>query len=219
MNAGRPDVAVPEEPMSADVEAETDDRPRTASEATRAENVTPAGGETDPDTDTHGDVPPKRARTTAVDPVAFDSVEKRALDGLFERVLVVTDGQATGRAAVDAGVDLAAAHGATVDALDVVDTTEHWDVVVERRERTGEAAVEEAAARGERAGVDVEKWFRYGTAHEEALDFAAVHGVDLIVVGSARRTGLDRLVNPETLPVRLQRGADVPVLVVGADGD
>ncbi len=137
--------------------------------------------------------------------------------GLFDRVLVVTDGEATGRAAVDIGIDLASAHGATVEALYVVDTTEHWDMVVERHERAGEAAVEDAAAQGHRAGVEVEKRFRYGTDHEEVLDFAAAHDVDLIVVGSDRRTGLDRLINPEPLPVRLQRGAEVPVLVVGTD--
>ncbi|GAA0523246.1 Nucleotide-binding universal stress protein, UspA family [Halorubrum aquaticum] len=137
--------------------------------------------------------------------------------GLFERVLVVTDGTETGESAVEAGIDLASAHGATVDALYVVDTTEHWDVVVERREREGEAAVEAAEARGRDRGVDVEKWFRYGTAHEEVLDFADAHGVDLVVLGSARRTGLDRLVRPEPLPTRVQRGGSVPVLVVGVD--
>ncbi|GEM_PF-687713 len=197
--------------MLADVETETHDRPKTASNAPPAGDVAHAGDECDAEAATE--------RSALVDPVSFESVEERALGGLFERVLVVTDGEATGRAAVDAGIDLAAAHDATVDALYVVDTTEHWDMVVERRERAGEAAVEDAAALGERAGVDIEKWFRYGTAHKEALDFAAGHDVDLIVVGSARRTGLDRLINPETLPVRLQRGADVPVLVVGTDQD
>ncbi|MFW6317591.1 MAG: universal stress protein [Halorubrum sp.] len=136
---------------------------------------------------------------------------------VFERVLVVTRDDEAGRAAVDTGLDIAAAHGATVDALYVVDTSEHWDVVVERRERTGEALVEDAAARGEAVGVDVEKRFRYGSPHEEVLDFAAAHDADLIVVGSARRTGLARLVRPETLPVRVQRGASAPVMIVGAD--
>jgi len=136
---------------------------------------------------------------------------------VFDRVLVVTGDDEAGRAAVDAGLDVAAAHRATVDALYVVDTSEHWDMVVERRERTGEALVEDAAARGEAVGVDVEKRFRYGTPHEEVLDFADAHDADLIVVGSARRTGLARLVRPETLPVRVQRGASAPVMVVGAD--
>ncbi|PAU83203.1 universal stress protein UspA [Halorubrum salipaludis] len=139
--------------------------------------------------------------------------------GRFERVLVVTRDDDAGRAAVETGIDLAAAHGAAVDALYVVDVAEEWDVVVERRERTGERLVEDAAERGADAGVDVEKWFRYGTAHEEVLDFAAAHGADLIVVGSARRTGLDRFVHPERLPTRVQRGASAPVLVVGPDDD
>ncbi|MFD1569399.1 universal stress protein [Halorubrum laminariae] len=136
---------------------------------------------------------------------------------LFERVLVVTADTDAGRAAVDAGVEIAAAHGASVDALYVVDTTEHWDMAVERSEREGETLVEDAESRGAVAGVDVDKWFRYGTAHEEVLGFAAAHDADLIVVGSARRTGLNRLVHPETLPVRVQRGASAPVMVVGAD--
>jgi nucleotide-binding universal stress UspA family protein len=137
--------------------------------------------------------------------------------GLFERVLVVADGDTTGDAAVVAGIDLAATHGASVDALYVVDTTEAWDMVVERNEREGERAVEAAAARGTACSVDVEKWFRYGTAHEEVLGFAEAHDVDCIVVGSARRTGLDRLIHPNPLPARLQRDGSVPVLVVGAD--
>ena len=137
--------------------------------------------------------------------------------GLFERVLVVADGDTTGDAAVAAGIDLAATHGASVDALYVVDTTEAWDVVVERNEREGERAVEAAAERGTARGVDVEKWFRYGTAHEEVLGFANAHDVDCIVVGSARRTGLDRLIHLNPLPARLQRDGSVPVLVVGAD--
>ena len=137
--------------------------------------------------------------------------------GLFERVLVVADGDTTGDAAVAAGIDLAATHGASVDALYVVDTTEAWDMVVERKEREGEQAVEAAATRGTARGIDVGKWFRYGTAHEEVLGFTEAHDIDCIVVGSARRTGLDRLIHPNPLPGRLQRDGSVPVLVVGAD--
>lgn len=150
-------------------------------------------------------------------PTAPKRSSPAAETALFERVLVVTDNDEAGQAAIDAGLDVAAAHGATLDALYVVDTTEHWDMVVERRERSGEAIVEEVEARGADAGVAVDKWFRYGTAHDEVLDFAAAHDVDLIVVGSARRTGLDRFVKPDTLPVRVQRGASAPVMVVGAD--
>lgn len=149
---------------------------------------------------------------------ASDPADHRSsTSGLFERVLVVTRDDEAGRAAAETALDVAAAHGAAVDALYVVDTTEHWDMAVQRRERTGEALVEDVEARGDARGVDVEKRFRYGTAHAEVLDFAAAHDADLIVVGSARRTGLDRLVHPDTLPVRVQRGADAPVMIVGGD--
>lgn len=137
--------------------------------------------------------------------------------GLFDRVVVVTDETAAGRAATETGLGLARAHGAAVDALYVVDTTREWDILVERQEDAGEAAVDEAAARGAELGIDVEKWFRYGTDHEEVLDFAKAHDADLIVVGSAKPTGMERVLNPDTLPARVQRRADVPVLIVGPD--
>ena len=179
----------------------------------------------DPDTNRSGTETTLRAPSGSTDRATANSEPtpdgEPAVDsgssGLFERVLVVADGDATGDAAVAAGIDLAATHGASVDALYVVDTTEAWDMVVERKEREGERAVEAATARGTTRGVDVEKWFRYGTAHEEVLGFADAHDVDCIVVGSARRTGLDRLIHPNPLPSRLQRDGSVPVLVVGAD--
>lgn len=135
----------------------------------------------------------------------------------FDRVLVVVDGDATGRAAARTGVQFAAGFGADVDVLYVVDTAEDWDFAVERQERVGERAVEAAAECGARLGVEVEKWFRYGHAHEEVLAFASAHGVDAIVVGSPRSSGLARLLHPDPLTPRLQRRADVPVMVVGPD--
>lgn len=149
----------------------------------------------------------------------IDSAASSAADaaGLFERVVVVTDETAAGRAATETGLGLAQAHGADVDALYVVDTTREWDILVERQEDAGEAAVDEAAARGAELGVDVEKWFRYGNDHEEVIDFAKAHDADLIVVGSAKPTGMERVLNPDTLPARVQRRADVPVLIVGPD--
>jgi len=163
------------------------------------------------------DAPSADAPSADAPPADAPSADTSPAVDRFERVLVVTRDDDAGRAAVETGVGLAAIHGATVDALYVVDAAEQWDVVVERRERVGERLVERAADRGAETGVDVEKWFRYGTAHEEVLDFAAAHDADLIVVGSARRTGLDRLVHPERVPRRVQRGASSPVMVVGPD--
>jgi len=141
------------------------------------------------------------------------------VDGSFDRIVAVTDGEATGAAAVETAVELGAEVGATVDALYVVDTAHHWDIVVERAEATGEAAVERAAAYGDAAGVDVDKQFRYGSTADEVAAFSDAHGADLVVVGSERPTGLDRLVSPETVVPRLRRATETPVLVVEPDDD
>jgi len=158
------------------------------------------------DTNTH---------TTSADPT--DAAAPATPASLFDRVLVVTDGGDAGDAAAKTAVQLAARHDASVDALYVVDTATHWDVVVEREEAAGEDAVETVADQGAALGVDVRKRFRYGHDHEEVLDYAEVHGVDLVVVSSSKPTGFDRLVHPDTLAPRVQREADVPVLVVGPD--
>lgn len=159
---------------------------------------------------THTDTHPTNADST-------DAAAPATPSSLFDRVLVVTDGGDAGDAAAETGVRLAARHDASVDALYVVDTATHWDVVVEREEDTGEDAVEAVADRGADFGVDVRKRFRYGHDHQEVLDYADVHDADLIVVSSSKPTGLDRLVHPDTLAPRVQREADVPVMVVGPD--
>jgi len=154
-------------------------------------------------------------QTPNADPT--DAAAPATPSSLFDRVLVVTDGGDAGDAAAETAVRLAARHDASVDALYVVDTATHWDVVVEREEDAGEAAVEAVADRGAAFGVDVRKRFRYGHGHEEVLDYADTHGADLVVVSSSKPTGLDRLVSPDTLAPRVQREADVPVMVVGPD--
>jgi len=155
--------------------------------------------------------------THTPNPDPTDPAAPATASSLFDRVLVVTDGGDAGDAAAETAVRLAARHDASVDALYVVDTATHWDVVVEREEAAGEDAVEAAASRGADFGVDVRKRFRYGHAHREVLDYADAHGVDLVVVASSKPTGLDRLVHPDTLAPRVQREADVPVMVVGPD--
>lgn len=150
---------------------------------------------------------------TNADPT--DAAAPATPSSLFDRVLVVTDGGDAGDSAAETAVQLAARHDASVDALYVVDTATHWDVVVEREEDAGEDAVEAVADRGAAFGVDVRKRFRYGHSHQEVLDYADVHDADLIVVSSTKPTGLGRLVHPDTLAPRVQREADVPVMVVG----
>ena len=134
---------------------------------------------------------------------------------LFESILIATDGSLSD-AAIETALHFAANSEARVHVLYVVDTRSelgHWDIVVERRERAGEQAVEAVAARGEEFDVGVIKAFRYGTPHEATLAYAADHKIDLIVTESDRRTGLGRLVG-EDVPGKIYRHASRPVLTV-----
>ena len=141
------------------------------------------------------------------------------VDGVVDDVgdvLVPTDGPDTSDGPVDAGLDIARRTGATVHALHVVETASsmsHFDLVVERREAAGEAAVEAVADRGADRDVTVRKAFRYGTPHEEIHGYAADHDVDLIVVGTREQSVVQRLFAPTSTLERVVRGTDVPVLV------
>jgi nucleotide-binding universal stress UspA family protein len=131
-------------------------------------------------------------------------------------ILVPTDGPDSPDGPTDTALDIARRTGATVHTLYVVKAASsmaHFDLVVERREEAGEAAVEAVEARGTELGVSVQKAFRYGTPHEEIHGYAADHGVDLIVIGRREQSRLRRLLGPTSTLELVVRDTDVPVLV------
>ena len=139
---------------------------------------------------------------------------------MFTRILIPTDGTDGSVCAVENGLELASKHEAEVHALYVVDTDSsmgHYDHVVERHEARGEDAVHAVERRAKEYDVSVTKAFRYGRPHEEILDYAADHDVDLIIVGTHGRSGFERLVNAGSVAERVVRKADVPVMVAGRD--
>lgn len=144
---------------------------------------------------------------------------------MFDTILVVTDGTDTESSPaefdseshpVERAVELAATHGADLHALYVVDVAKHWDMAVERREAEGEAAVDAIADRAAERGVEATRHFRYGSRHEEIVDYAEAHDVDLIVVPSTTRSGLSRMLHPNDLAERVMRRTAIPVLGVDA---
>ncbi|MCL9815520.1 universal stress protein [Natronocalculus amylovorans] len=134
---------------------------------------------------------------------------------LFSRILVIATDDTDVTEAAETGVDVATGYGSSLHALYVVDTAEHWDMVVERREAYGEEAVETVASIGDAHDVSVTKHFRYGNPYKEAKAYIDDHNIELVVAPSPKYTGFDRLVNPTPLADRLSRSVDVPVLVVG----
>ncbi|MEF8830827.1 MAG: universal stress protein [Halobacteriales archaeon] len=140
---------------------------------------------------------------------------------MYDRILVPTDGSEPSSEAAEHAMRLAGRHGATVDALYVVDEAGpagHWDVVVERQESDGERALDAVAARGDEHGVAVERHLRRGSPSEEIVHAARDYGADLIVMGTQGLRGLDRVASAGSTTERVVRLTTVPTLVVGGAG-
>lgn len=148
---------------------------------------------------------------------------------MYETILVPTDGSPHADAAIEQALDLAERYGATLHALYVVDVNYpyadfgtaavNWEAVTEAKENQGEQATGEVRERGEAAGVPVETEVRQSTSiHRAILDYADDHDVDLIVMGTHGRRGLDRYLLG-SVTEKIVRVADVPVLTVKASAD
>jgi len=135
----------------------------------------------------------------------------------YERILAPTDGSAPSNRGVDRAIELADRFGSTVHVLYVVDRGSRpgdWDIVVERQEARGEAALDDAGERADAAGVELEKHLRRGTPDEEILAFVEEADVELIVMGTHGRSGIDRIRHAGSTTERVIRGATIPVFAV-----
>lgn len=135
----------------------------------------------------------------------------------YNRILAPTDGSDPANRGVDRAVEMADRFDATVDALYVVDQANRagdWDVVVERQETEGEAALDAAAGRADAAGIELERHLRRGTPADEILEFVAAADIDVIVMGTHGRSGIDRIRHAGSTTERVIRGASIPVLAV-----
>lgn len=127
-------------------------------------------------------------------------------------VLLATDGRPGVEGAVEHGLDLAGAFGATVHAVYVVnDVNSRLSRVLEAFEEIGERSTSEIAERAEERGLEASRSIERGLPHEELVAYATDHDVDLVVVGTESRSGLDRLV-AGSVSQRLIASSPVPVL-------
>ncbi len=85
----------------------------------------------------------------------------------------------------------------------------------EHRERA-ERVLEDVAARLE--AVDTESVLRVGKPHQIILDYTAHHDIDIIVMGTHGRTGLDRYLLG-SVTEKVVRMSDVPVVTVRMDDE
>lgn len=138
---------------------------------------------------------------------------------MYEDILLPTDGSDAVERAVEEALHLAELAGGRLHVLYVVDTSAAGGVpeaeamalreMLEQSGREAIAAVETAAADRD---VPVSTVLRGGSAHREIVAYADEADVDLIVMSTHGRAGLDRLLLG-SVTERVIRQATRPVLV------
>ena len=141
---------------------------------------------------------------------------------MYDRILVPTDGSETAAKAVEHAVDLAEQYDATLHVLSVVDPTRFSTVGVDPSsvlvavEKGAREAVEAVEAAAEEAGVPTETTVVRGSPAQTITEYATDNDVDLVVMGTHGRTGLDRYLLG-SVTERVVRTSSVPVLTVRLD--
>lgn len=138
---------------------------------------------------------------------------------MYDEILVPTDGSPASDAAITHAIDLAERYDARLHALYVVDGAAYStleagsEIVIEALESEGKDATERVAQAAGDAGIDSETAVTTGTAYRSIIDYADEHDIDMIVMGTHGRKGIDRYLLG-SVTERVVRTSDVPVLTV-----
>jgi len=141
---------------------------------------------------------------------------------MYREILLPTDGGPASQAAVSQALDLAELSDARLHTLYVVDTSAYpsldagAETVISTLREEGESALDEVSDTAEAAGVPVVSEIVSGTPHRRILEYAEANEIDLIVMGTHGRTGLDRYLLG-SVTERIVRSAEMPVLTVRAE--
>jgi nucleotide-binding universal stress UspA family protein len=138
---------------------------------------------------------------------------------MYAEILVPTDGSPASDAAIEHAIDLADRYDARLHALYVVDGATYSsleagaEIVVEALESEGEEATKRVADAAGDAGVECVSSVVSGTAYRSIQDYVDEHDIDVVVMGTHGRKGLDRYLLG-SVTERVVRTSDVPVLTV-----
>lgn len=144
---------------------------------------------------------------------------------LHRNILIATDGSDNTLKAISCGIEFAKLSGATVYALYVVDTpstiSETWtlgkEMIYEVMRKDGEKAVSKIKKLGEASEVKVKEVILDGYPSNEIIDFAENNNIDLIVMGTLGKTGIEKFLIG-SVAEKVVRGSKVPVMVVRGGG-
>jgi nucleotide-binding universal stress UspA family protein len=142
-------------------------------------------------------------------------------NSLYRNIVIATDGSENSQRAISCGVEIAKLSGATVHALYVVDTpsiiSETWtagkEMVHEMIIREGKKVLSKVKKIIEDSGVEVKEVLLEGYPSEEIINFAENNNMDLILMGTLGKTGLERFL-VGSVAENVVRNSKVPVMVI-----
>jgi nucleotide-binding universal stress UspA family protein len=119
---------------------------------------------------------------------------------MYKKILIPTDGSDTAEIAVKQGIGLAKAVGAKVYGLYVIDTSTFigvpteaiWENMKGLLEEEGKNTLSKMEKMAKDSGVEHEMILNEGSPYKNIIQTAEENGVDLIMMGTAGRVGLDR---------------------------
>lgn len=165
-----------------------------------------------------GSVTEKVVRLSDV-PVLSVKADAEPDEVAFDDILLPTDGSSGAEAAIEPTAALASETDATVHVLSAVDTRSLGidvgsSVIIDELESVAEDAVATASDRLYEEGVDVVKTaVTHGIPYRTILKAIEDNDVDLVVIGTHGRTGIDRYLLG-SVTEKIVRTAPVPVLTV-----
>lgn len=138
---------------------------------------------------------------------------------MYDEILVPTDGGPATRTAVRHALELAQNEDARIHALFVIDESPYAsmgggaDKIINTIQADGKEAVHRVAEEAENAGLESTETVTNGAASERITEYANENDIDVIVMSTHGRQGLDRYLLG-SVTERVVRSSDVPVLTV-----
>lgn len=140
---------------------------------------------------------------------------------MYDRILVPTDGSSETERAVEHAAELAAAHGAELHGVYVVNSATFaglpmetsWEGVGDVLREEGETALDRVEAIAADHGVAVTSHVLEGSPSRRIVEYAETEDCDLVVMGTHGRGGIDRLLLG-SVAEGVVRASSVPVLTV-----
>lgn len=141
--------------------------------------------------------------------------------GVYERILVPTDGSPTSERALRHAAAVAGVHDADIHVIYALDTSVHaglpmetaWEGVDTLLRSDAEEALADAERIGDELGISVETHLVEGKPSRQIVTFAEDEGCDLIVMGTQGRGGIDRLLLG-SVAEKVVRAANIPVTTI-----